>query len=53
VDFLIKLFTGGLTALFGVFGKTITDIHADNTTRFKNEGDAGNTAGDHDVRGFN
>jgi hypothetical protein len=24
-------------------GKTITDIHADNTTRFKNEGDAGNT----------
>jgi hypothetical protein len=42
MDFLAKLFTGGLTALFCVFGKTITDIHADNTTRFKNEGDAGN-----------
>ena len=39
---LVSLFTGGLSALFGVFGKTITDIHADNTTRFKNENDAGN-----------
>jgi len=41
--FLASLFTGGLGALFGVFGKTITDLHADNTTRFKNENDAGNT----------
>jgi len=40
--FLASLFSGGLGALFGVFGKTITDIHADNTTRYKNEGDAGN-----------
>jgi hypothetical protein len=40
--FLASLFTGGLSALFGVFGKTITDLHADNTTRFKNENDAGN-----------
>lgn len=40
--FLAQLFTGGLSALFGVFGKTITDIHADNTTRFRNENDAGN-----------
>src|SRR5690349_9232810 len=40
--FLAQLFTGGLSALFGVFGKTITDIHADNTTRYKNENDAGN-----------
>lgn len=40
--FLLQLFTGGLSALFGVFGKTITDLHADNTTRYKNEGDAGN-----------
>jgi hypothetical protein len=40
--FLTSLFTGGLGALFGVFGKTITDIHADNTTRYRNENDAGN-----------
>jgi hypothetical protein len=42
MEFLASLFTGGLSALFGVFGKTITDIHADNTTRYKNENDAGN-----------
>lgn len=42
MQFLLSLFTGGLSALFGVFGKTITDLHADNTTRFKNENDAGN-----------
>jgi hypothetical protein len=43
MEFLAKLLTGGLSALFGVFGKTITDIHADNTTRYRNENDAGNT----------
>ena len=42
MDFLAKLFTGGLTALFSVFGKTITDIHADNTTRYRDEGESGN-----------
>jgi hypothetical protein len=42
MEFLAKLFTGGLSALFSVFGKTITDIHADNTTRYRNENDAGN-----------
>lgn len=41
-NWIIQLFTGGLSALFGVFGKTITDLHADNTTRYKNENDAGN-----------
>jgi hypothetical protein len=41
-QWILSLFTGGLSALFGVFGKTITDVHADNTTRFKNENDAGN-----------
>lgn len=41
-QWILTLFTGGLSAIFGVFGKTITDIHADNTTRFKNENDAGN-----------
>ncbi len=42
MTFLAQLFTGGLSALFSVFGKTITDIHADNTTRYRNENDAGN-----------
>jgi len=42
MSFLASLFTGGLSALFSVFGKTITDIHADNTTRYRDEGDAGN-----------
>lgn len=52
--FLGSLVTGGLSAILGTVGKTITDIHADNTTRFKNEGDAGNrlaeTAVDGSVR---
>ena len=42
MGFLVSLITGGLSSLFGVFGKTVTDIHADNTTRYKNENDAGN-----------
>lgn len=42
MGFIAQLFAGGLSALFGVFGKTITDIHTSNTTRYKNEGDAGN-----------
>jgi hypothetical protein len=45
-SFLASLFTGGLSALLGTVGKTITDIHADNTTRYKNEGDAGKDPGD-------
>lgn len=49
--FIAKLFSGGLSSLFGVFGKTITDIHADNTTRFRNEGEAGNRLADTTVRG--
>lgn len=36
------IFASIFGALFGVFGKTITDIHTSNTTRQKNEGDAGN-----------
>lgn len=43
MSFLLQLFTGGLSALFGVFGKTITDLHADNTTRYTNQDSAGNT----------
>lgn len=42
-DLIAKLFTGGLNAILGTVGKTITEVHADNTTRFKNENDAGNT----------
>lgn len=32
----------GLNMLLGTAGKVVTDIHADNTTRQKNEADAGN-----------
>jgi hypothetical protein len=39
---IASLVSGGLNAILGTVGKTITDIHADNTTRYKNEGDAGN-----------
>lgn len=39
---IASLFTGGLNAILSSVGKTITDLHADNTTRYKNEGDAGN-----------
>lgn len=41
-QWLLSLITGGLSAILGTVGKTITDIHADNTTRYRNEGDAGN-----------
>lgn len=37
-----KIALGGISSIASIFGKTITDIHADNTTRQKNEGDAGN-----------
>jgi len=46
MNFILSLLSGGLTALFSAFGKTITDIHADNTTRFRNENDAGNHLAD-------
>lgn len=38
-----SLFSSGLNAILGTVGKTITDIHADNTTRFRDEQTAGNT----------
>lgn len=41
-QWLLGLITGGLSAILGTVGKTVTDLHADNTTRFKNEGDQGN-----------
>ncbi|EJN15677.1 hypothetical protein PMI42_00694 [Bradyrhizobium sp. YR681] len=40
--FLGSTALSGLNMLFGTVGKTVTDIHADNTTRQKNENDAGN-----------
>jgi len=46
-----SLFSSGLNAILGTIGKTITDIHADNTTRFRNEGEAGNTLASTTVRG--
>jgi len=50
-NFITSVFSSGLNAILGTVGKTITDIHADNTTRFKNEGDAGNTLAQTTVRG--
>lgn len=38
-------------ALLGTGGKVITDLHADNTTRQKNQDDAGNRLADTTVRG--
>src|SRR5258708_39257058 len=49
--FLTSVFSSGLNAILGTVGKTITDIHADNTTRFRNEGDAGNTLAQTTVQG--
>ena len=46
-----SLFSSGLNAILGTIGKTVTDIHADNTTRFRNEGEAGNTLASTTVRG--
>jgi hypothetical protein len=42
---------GIVNAILSVAGKVVTDIHADNTTRYKNEGDAGNRLADTTVRG--
>lgn len=42
-SWLLNLITGGLSAILGTVGKTVTDLHADNTTRYKNENDAGNS----------
>lgn len=36
-----SLFSGALNAILGTVGKTITDLHADTTTRQKNENDSG------------
>lgn len=36
-----QLFSGALNAILGTVGKTITDLHADTTTRQKNENDSG------------
>ena len=39
---IVNLLTGGFNLILGTIGKTVTDLHADNTTRYKNENDAGN-----------
>jgi hypothetical protein len=42
MKWIIDLALGGLNMLLGTAGKVVTDIHADNTTRYRNENDAGN-----------
>ena len=39
---IASLLSGGLNAILGTIGKTVTDIHADTTTRYRNENEAGN-----------
>lgn len=41
-QWIVSFLTGGLNLILGTLGKTVTDLHADNTTRQKNENDAGN-----------
>lgn len=41
-QWIISFISGGLNLILGTIGKTVTDLHADNTTRFKNENDSGN-----------
>lgn len=48
---IASLVSGGLNAILGTIGKTVTDIHADTTTRQRNEGDAGNALAATTVRG--
>lgn len=43
MNWLVSIFTGGLSELFKVGGKVVTDIHADNTTRQSNENNNGAT----------
>lgn len=40
-SFLASIFTGGLNAILGTVGKTITDIHTSNTARQKSENESG------------
>lgn len=42
-QWILSLLTGGFNLILGTIGKTVTDLHADNTTRQKNEADAGNS----------
>lgn len=39
--FLGSLFAGGLNAILGTVGKTVTDIHTSNTARQKSENESG------------
>lgn len=48
---IASLFSSGLNAILGTIGKTITDLHADNTTRQRDEGTAGNTLAQTTVQG--
>jgi hypothetical protein len=40
-SFLASLFTGGINAILGTVGKTITDIHTSETVRQTNQNDSG------------
>ena len=42
-SFIASLFTGGLNAILGTIGKTVTDIHTSNTARQGSENQSGVT----------
>jgi hypothetical protein len=50
--FLASIFTGGLNAILGTVGKTITDIHTSNTSRQKSENEAGTQVHGQYVEGY-
>lgn len=49
-DLIFKFATGSLNAILGTVGKTVTDLHADNTTRYRDQENAGNTLASTTVR---
>jgi hypothetical protein len=53
MKWILDLVLGGLNMLLGTAGKVVTDIHADNTTRYKNENDSGNQLAGTMVSGAN
>lgn len=50
---IVNAVLGGLNMVLGTAGKVVTDIHADNTTRYRNENDAGNQLAGTIVSGAN
>lgn len=50
-EIISSIISGGLNAILGTIGKTVTDLHADTTTRQNNEATQGNALASTIVRG--